>query len=505
MRLAAVLLSLSPLLLVEIALRQLDTETAEAIDRDPLVDLHQLRPLFEKNETTGRWEIPGRRFNFFRPDSFAADKPAGSRRVFVLGGSTVQGRPYAIETAFSTWLKLRLQAASPTTTFEVVNCGGVSYASYRVAQILREVLRHEPDAIVIYTGHNEFLEEREYAEVRQMGSVRRWIAQVASHIRLVSWIREQWDSGSGSNGKRPKTVLPGEVDARLDHVGGLERYVRDPEWRAAVEFHFVETLEQMIGLCASAEVPLILCEPACDLVSTPPFKVMSIFEPGTADAREFEARWRQAKQADGTIDDRLAASGACLEMDPHHAGANYIAGRLLYERGELPKARPRLVAARDYDVCPLRATTPIVNAVEAEARKSAVPLVDTARLLDSRNHQGRRVPDGIADPEYFVDHLHPSIAGHQLIGKALATKIIALGRFEDLEIDHQEAEQRYQQLAQQHLDSLSEDYYARGNQRLEGLKRWAAGRAGSSVLDEELAAEEEVPAEGGERTVSPTP
>jgi lysophospholipase L1-like esterase len=499
MRLAAVLLSLSPLLFAEIALRQIGTGTAEAVDRNPLVDLHQLRPLFEKNNNFERWEIPQHRLNFFRPDSFAADKPAGSRRIFVLGGSTVQGRPYAVETAFSTWLKLRLQAASPSTTFEVVNCGGVSYASYRVAQILREVLQHEPDAIVIYTGHNEFLEDREYAEVRQMGPVRRWIARVASHIRLVTWIRDRWASGIDSTEPRPITVLPGEVDTRLDHVGGLDRYVRDPQWQAAVEFHFRQTVEQMIGLCAAADVPLILCEPACDLVKTPPFKVASIFQPGTADAREFEALWRQATERDKTTEERLEASQACLERDPHHAGANYVAGRLHYERGELAKARPRLVAARDYDVCPLRATSGIVDAVDELARKHGVPLIDTVRLLDARNHDGRRIPDGIADPEYFVDHLHPSIAGHQVIGQALAAEIAALGWFDHLEVDRQEAERKYQQLAQQHLDSLSEDYYARGSQRLQGLKRWAAGRAGSSVLDEELSAEKD------ERTDSPAP
>ncbi len=498
MRLTAVLLSLSPLLFAEILLRQIDTGAGEAIDRDPFVDLHQLRPLFEKNESSGRWEIPEHRFNFFRPDSFAADKPAGSRRIFVLGGSTVQGRPYAIETAFSTWLKLRLQAASPGTTFEVVNCGGVSYASYRVALILREVLQHQPDAIVIYTGHNEFLEDREYAEVRQMGSVRRWIAQMASHIRLVAWIREQWEGGAESSEAGPLTVLPSEVDARLDHIGGLDHYVRDPQWQAAVEFHFGQTIEQMIGLCAAADVPLILCEPACDLVRTPPFKVTSIFKPGTADGRKFEAKWREATNPGGTIDERLAASHACLEMDPRHAGANYVAGRLHYERGELAEARPRLVAARDYDVCPLRATTAIVDAVEDAARKRGVPLVDTDRLLDARNHDGSRIPDGIADPEYFVDHLHPSIAGHQVIGQAVAAEIASLGWFDHFE-DGQEAERRYQELAQQHLDSLNEDYYARGRQRLEGLKRWAAGRAGSSVLDEEFSAVK------GEQAQSPAP
>ena len=35
--------------------------------------------------------------------------------------------------------------------------GGVSYASYRVAALMEELVRYEPDLFVIYSGHNEFL------------------------------------------------------------------------------------------------------------------------------------------------------------------------------------------------------------------------------------------------------------------------------------------------------------------------------------------------------------
>ena len=42
------------------------------------------------------------------------------------------------------------------------------------------------------------------------------------------------------------------------------------------------------------------------------------------------------------------------------------------------------------------------------------------------------------------------------------------------------AEQRFEALAQQHLAGLGEAYYARGRQRLEGLRRWAAGRVGQT-------------------------
>ena len=51
--------------------------------------------------------------------------------------------------------------ARPTIRpWQVVNCGGVSYASYRLTPILEEVLTYQPDLMIVCTGHNEFLEAR---------------------------------------------------------------------------------------------------------------------------------------------------------------------------------------------------------------------------------------------------------------------------------------------------------------------------------------------------------
>src|SRR6056297_3702046 len=99
---AAIALSLSPLIGLEVAIRSFTSPASlsrPAVDSDPLVNLEQTPPLFELDPHSGRWQIPESRRNFFRPASFAATKPAGTKRIFVLGASTVQGRPYETETA----------------------------------------------------------------------------------------------------------------------------------------------------------------------------------------------------------------------------------------------------------------------------------------------------------------------------------------------------------------------------------------------------------------------
>ena len=466
MRLAALFVGCLPLIVVEAGLRVWAGPIADAVDHDPVVDLNQLKPLFKLRPSTHQWEIPPERFNFFRPASFAATKPPNMRRIFVLGGSTVQGRPYETETAFSTWLQLRLQSADAKHEYEVVNCGGVSYASYRVAKILNEVLKHSPDAIVLYTGHNEFLEDRSYAEVRAMGPARQWLSRMGAKLHTVRWLK------SVITPAPTKSTLPTEVNARLDHPGGLAAYQRDPSWKAGVESHFESALQQMIAATKSAGVPLILCVPTSDLINTPPFKAQLDPALDTALKQTFTETSSLAIDERTEPNRRMMAIESCLKLDPQHASAHYLRARLALGAGTTSHAN--FIAARDHDVCPLRATSNIIMAVKDKARINQVPLVDTVALFDQRNTTGQFVPDGIADPEFFVDHLHPTIAGHQVIASEIARSLAHHWLIHPTS----ESDKNYRILQEQHLASLGEDYFSRGKQRLAGLKRWTSGRAG---------------------------
>lgn len=424
--------------------------------------------------------------NFFCPASFAAIKPPGTRRIFVLGGSTTQGRPFSTETAFATWLELHLQAAAPGDRFEVVNVGGVSYASYRVAGILEEVLGHHPDAIVLYTGHNEFLEEQSYRAVKSSrNSAADWLASRSAVVRRLRLGLARIDSRSLDISRPdPEASDPGrfaaEVSARLDRVGGLRDYCRDPEQWRRIEADFAMTLRRMAGRCRDAAVPLVLCVPASDLVTTPPFKVEI---DGTLDspARDRAQRcWGVVEDPQASSEAKLRAAGQCLRIDPGHAGAHYVAGRLLQERLRrgIPADREdqiatHLRAARDWDVCPLRARTAMEDSVRRVAAEFGLPCVDVPALFDERSLSGSRVPDGIPDPEWFVDHVHPTIHGHQRIAAALADRFEAMGWIRQTAASRD----RYETFAAEHWGSLGEDYFERGRQRLEGLRRWAAGRS----------------------------
>jgi hypothetical protein len=97
-----------------------------------------------------------------------------------------------------------------------------------------------------------------------------------------------------------------------------------------------------------------------------------------------------------------------------------------------------------------------------------VPLVDAEQLLTevSEHH--------IPGSQWLVDHVHPTIEGHQLIGEAIADLCV----HEHL-VTPTNAEWKDDRrvLYTEHLTRLGEAYFHRGKQRLEGLKLWTQGRA----------------------------
>ena len=376
----------------------------EPLDSDPYAGFSGFVPLFERAPGPGgdAWvTAPGKR-PWFNEQRFAAPQPAHTLRLFSLGGSTTYGRPYDDRTSFSAWLRELLPRVDQGRSHEVINAGGISYASYRVLEVLREVLEHEPDALIVYTGHNEFLEERTYRDVTAAPAWLRQLGGLLSGTRLYALAhralvddtagehapRAARDAGpDGSDPDGPDTDDPApavtrEVTTRLDDVVGPDAYVRDDALRARILEHFRHNLNAMAELARRHDVPLILVAPASSLADCTPF------------------------QAD-------AAAGPERDAD-----ALYAAGMAALADGRRDEARRLLTAARDQDVCALRAPTEFVQAVRDVAAARNLPLVDVPALLAAR---GADVPGR----DWFLDHVHPTVEGHGLIAEGL---LAALGR-----------------------------------------------------------------------------
>ncbi|MCA9173687.1 MAG: tetratricopeptide repeat protein [Planctomycetales bacterium] len=445
-------------MLLELGLRGVGYEGPVTAELDPFISFSDVRPLFERSGD--RMAIPASRQEYFRPDSFPAPKPTAVKRVFCLGGSTVQGRPFAIETAFSTWLQIALERTEPRHSWEVINCGGVSYASYRLRPILEELLAYEPDLIVLYTGQNEFLEERTYAEWRQRPEWARAAARSLESLRIFRLAR-----GLASPPRSDR--LPTEVDAMLDYRDGLRKYHRDDNWRRAVADHYELNLRSMIELAHRAGVPLLVCQPVTNL-QTPPFKS----EPDDLPSgQRQQLKLHLTSATEGSVAARIDHLEQAISLSPRHAAAQFQLAQLHEQLGQLDDAKRHYLAARDEDICPLRMTTPLyakLRKVMSDHRhRKDLYWVDILERFEAES------PGGITGEKWLVDHVHPSIYGHQRIALWICEALAERGVIQRAN-DH---EARCREAFRAHLEQLPSIYFEQAKRRLEGLRRWAQGRA----------------------------
>lgn len=434
---------------------------------DPFVGFNNLQPLFEMDATSDQFVTAKSRLKFFRPEEFAEAKPAGTRRIFCLGGSTVQGRPFAKETSFTTWLELALEQADPDQNWEVINCGGISYASYRLVPILQECLGYQPDAFIICTGHNEFLEDRSYGQLREVSPLITSAFHGLTRFRSFRLVRQMLLPDSASD-ESSRDVLGSDVDAFLDYRNGIAAYHRDDDWRRGVITHFESNLERMVGLAESGGVPVILIRPPSNLADSPPFKSEHRSDITTHELANWQALIDAAKASLKTFPAAAVESfQKAIQIDDAFAETHFELGRLLELLGDCKAARSEFILAREHDICPLRILTPMEQAIVRVATRNHVPLLDAHRLLEQKTRHG------ILNSSILVDHIHPSFDGHQMIAMALVEQLREVSLVQPQTDWQPNAKAAFQR----HFEQLPDVYFAKGEQNLANLRYWTQGLA----------------------------
>ncbi len=399
-----------------------------AVDlRDPFVGFAGSSPVFVPDSNSGdapRMVTAPNKLAWFNQQSFSSRKPAGTRRVFCLGGSTTYGRPYDDSTSFAGWLRELLPRVAPETRWEVINAGGVSYASYRVARLVTELVQYEPDLFIVYTGHNEFLEDRTYGDLKKSTAMRQGVIEAVSRTRTGELARRLLVDQRSTDAE-DRFQLSDDVDTVLDHTVGPTTYKRDVEQRHQILEHFEINLKRIVATARRAGVDVVLVTPASNLKDCSPFK--SEHSDGLRD--ETLQSWTQlleeARQLDRSrnFEDALIAYRRAEDLDPLFAELHWRTGRVLLKLKQYDEARVAFASAVNEDICPLRAVSNVVQIVRRTADELHVPLVDFEQLIasQSRQRQGHSSPGD----EFFLDHVHPTISTNGQLATAIVEQLIA--------------------------------------------------------------------------------
>ena len=400
-----------------------------AIDTsDPFVGFEGSSPLFVVDSADpSRMVTATDKLAYFNKQSFSRRKADGTRRVFCLGGSTTYGRPYDDATSFVGWLRELLPRVAPDSNWEVINAGGVSYASYRVARVVEELTKSEPDLLIVYTGQNEFLEERTYRDVRDLSPLRRHITTALARTRTFTLAQRLLVGQSKRVPNGDRFQMPDEVDAVLDHSVGPTDYERDDEQRRRILEHFESNLARIVHLARGVGSQVVLITPASNLKDCAPFKSQHVDGLSAQQLADWTESYDLARRLDreDKLENSLSAYLRAEQIDPRFAELHWRTGRVLLKLKRYDDAQAAFNSAVNQDVCPLRAISEIPQITRRVAERLNVPVVDFEQLIGQQCRQ--QFGHSSAGEEFFLDHVHPTIATNGQLATAIVRRLIEMG------------------------------------------------------------------------------
>ena len=412
-------------LVLELGLVAIGVQTADELT-DPYVGFSSYSPLMEQvTDDSGQriFQTADNKLVWFNDQQFPVKKADGTRRVFCLGGSTTNGRPYDDSTSYSRWLRELLPIADEQHDWEVINCGGVSFASYRVAMVMQELADYQPDLFIIYTAQNEFLERRTYANLFQQSGWTRDAISLAQKSRMWS-LASRLVRGKK---EKPKTTLPAEVDEILNHTIGPIDYERDEKWRGDVLNHYQANLQRMVQIAERCGAKIVFVTAASNEKDSTPFKSQWSDDVSEKQQQAFDLKLKEGSSLlrDKQYDLARKMFSEIAEEDSLHAGLLYRLGRSEFALGNYDQAREAFHGAIEQDICPLRAPTGVNQAIRKTAAEHDLALVDFEKRLREKSKQ--ELGHDIFGHEYFLDHVHPTLEIHQQLSIWILDTLIERG------------------------------------------------------------------------------
>ncbi len=373
-------------------------------------------------------EIRGRRYyQVTHPEAyrgrrilFPVEKPPGTFRIFVLGESASAGWPHPPSESFSVYLEQALERAFPERRFEVINVSAHAYAAYRIRLIFENVIRFDPDALVLWTGNNEFLERRSY--LRSFPLATRAIG-LANHSALFRLARARLGPAlfpEGSLSAQRREDVMADLMTRLRQEAVELR--ADPEQLEGVTRHYAASVESMVGDARAARVPVLLVTVPVNLRDWQP---NASLQPLAGDAL---ARWQAEFDAGrtallrGDADEAVRRLGRATAASPDHAGSHFALARAFEARGEWERALASYQQACDLDGNPFRALSDFNRALrEIAAEHENATLVDAAAAFLAAS--APRAPGF----DLFLDYVHPTQAGNLVVARSVFDALLGAG------------------------------------------------------------------------------
>ena len=381
---------------------------------------------------------------------FKKVKGTSTLRVFILGESTTIGYPYFHNGSFHRWLQYRLMHSCPGKRLEIINLSLTGVNSYTVEGFAKDLLPYQPDAVLIYTGHNEYygcLGAGSTDKISGSPFVIHLILKLRK-LRLTQLIANTLNKLA--SWKHRNVEESGKTRMEL-MVAQQQIPYGSPMYERGIR-QFTTNMDNTLRLLSEAHIPVFIS----NLVSSEKdlFPFISV-EADSTQYPGFAPQYRQGVQLIAAGDSAAAqqAFSAADRIYPSHAGCNYYLGLLALQTGDSITAKGYFDKARDLDALRFRAPSKLNEIIPQLCSKyKGVHLVD-ANAAFAGNSSGHIIGAGLV-----LEHVHPNLNGYALLSDAFYNAMRQQGIFKPEKGREMSFAQLRQNMPLTIVDSLSGAY-----------------------------------------------
>ncbi|MBK6940490.1 MAG: hypothetical protein IPH13_09865 [Planctomycetes bacterium] len=340
----------------------------------------------------------------------ARAKPAGTLRVVFVGDSTIHGFVLAEQSTIPRLFAAQFEHLSGRRVDPVVLAApGLDAA--QVAELARFAARElELDAIVVYTGNNEFLPAAtEAVAARRAVRLPESLANLLETTRLGALLVRALQPVPRGGLVAPGTTAPSTWIEPTSRTAALRPFILE---------RFAATLDRLATELTAQGVALVFALPVSNGREYPP--IQSAFsrplDPSTQES--YRARLESAARAisSGELERAGAEIEALRAIDPDVAILRHVEADWTRARGEVDVARGLDLEAWGLDENARAASTAILARIVAAAERHGLPLLDARAAIE-------RAPV-VGEGALFVDHCHPTVRGQAIVAAEWALALV---------------------------------------------------------------------------------
>ncbi|MEX6688187.1 tetratricopeptide repeat protein [Danxiaibacter flavus] len=390
-------------------------------------------------------------------EPFKKEKDENTMRIFVLGESTTIGYPYFHNGSFHRWLQYRLMRSFPEKNFEIINLSLTAVNSYTVLGFAKELVNYQPDAVLIYSGHNEYYGALGVGSTDKAGGspLLVYLTLALRSLKVVQLFTNTYEKLAG-------TFKSKDIPARKTRMEFMVADQQIPYGSALYTRgikQFETNMDATLDVLNQHNIPVFISTLVSNEKDMKPFISIT---PDSLKLPAFQQLFNDGLKAFEKNDSAVAFASfsQAAKLFPGNADCSFFLGRLAYQQQNFNTAGANFNKATDLDALRFRAPQQINNIIRQLCKKHPNTFLVDAQAAFKNRSQGN-----IIGNEFVLEHVHPNLRGYALLSDALY-EVMKKQRFITVQQQNEISfDQLLQSMPVSQVDSLA------GLYKIEHLKR----------------------------------